>query len=74
MQRSMNIYFVSKFCFTVTVCFFRATSGVGRRLACIGDEIEAKYGQEFTKFGEALNIRQGALDQASDAFRGVAMK
>ena len=47
---------------------------MGRRLACIGDEIEAKYGQEFTKFGKALNIQQGALDQAYEAFRGVAIK
>ena len=59
---------------TLGMYCYRATSAVGRRLACIGDEIEAKYGQEFTKFGKALNIQQGALDQAYEAFRGVAIK
>ena len=49
-------------------------SALGRRLAAIGDEIDAKYQYEFKTMTKSLNIRQGALEEAYDAFKGVAMR
>ncbi|XP_067950932.1 induced myeloid leukemia cell differentiation protein Mcl-1-like [Watersipora subatra] len=49
-------------------------SALGRRLATIGDEIDAKYQVEFQQMSRSLNITQGAFEEAYDAFKGVAMK
>jgi len=51
--------------------YHRNISEVGRRLAVIGDEINAKYQKEFKLMSKSLNIRQGATDHLYEAFCDV---
>jgi len=44
---------------------------VGRQLAQIGDEIDARYGAEFSRLLSVLSITQ---DTAYEAFAGVCRK